>query len=53
MLFGGNVLHAALPVTSGVRVVFVASFAQSDEDQPRGSDTGSMEQFGDIIDMLG
>mmetsp|Transcript_33240 Transcript_33240/g.50170 ORF Transcript_33240/g.50170 Transcript_33240/m.50170 type:complete len:175 (-) Transcript_33240:296-820(-) len=34
MLFGGCVTHAGLPVESGTRVVFVASFSRKDGQQP-------------------
>jgi len=34
MLFGGCVTHAGVPVESGKRVVFVASFSNAKSDQP-------------------
>lgn len=44
MLFGGCVTHAGVPVESGKRVVFVASFTNAKSDRP----TIAMEEHRDI-----
>ena len=52
ILFGGDVLHSALEVTSGMRVAFVASFSRVEPEEDQGSDGGSGDELDDMLAIL-
>ena len=50
MLFGGHVTHAGMPVTSGTRVVFVASFSALGGRKQREAEAAqSRDIYGDLL----
>ena len=48
MLFGGKVTHAGLEITSGRRVVFVASFSLGGRQQRAEEAAQSRDLYGDL-----